>query len=76
MMASNRQTWYGMVGPNSGDLLTYGGKVIVHNNRSEMEFLFKNVRIARVNNVDCAMKLEEHPGMANVSFPLNRKDFR
>ena len=66
-----------LVGKRSGAALTYGGRVITHENRAEMAWLFPHERVAeyRPGN-DPTMKLVDHPDMAAVRFPLNRKDFR
>lgn len=66
-----------LVGKRSGEALTYGGRVITHENRAEMAWLFPNERVAeyRPGN-DLTMRLVDHPDMAVVRFPLNRKDFR
>lgn len=69
---------YGIVGTHSGELLTYGGKAILHTNRAEMEFLFPNSRIVRVSDGDIGqpwMRLKDHPDMKMTRFPLRREDF-
>jgi hypothetical protein len=65
-------------GARSGDLLTYGGRVIVHSNKDEMQFLFPDARVVRVTDGDSlgpTLRLKDHPGMAAVRFPLRREDF-
>jgi hypothetical protein len=68
---------YGIVGKYSKELLTYGGRIITHEDRAEMAYLFPNDRIAEVRpGNELVMRLVDHPDMAAVRFPLNRKDFR
>lgn len=68
---------YAILGKRSGEALTFMGHVITHENRAEMAYLFPNDRVIeyRPGN-DLTMRLVDHPGMAPVRFPLNRKDFR
>lgn len=69
---------YALVGPVSGDLLTLGGRVIVHDNRAEMEFLLPSARVVRVTDGDLGptLPLREHPGLSHVTWPLDPKEFR
>lgn len=69
---------FAIVGDVSGDLLTLGGRVIVHPDRSEMEFLFPLARIVRLSDGDNGpiLQLKDHPSMAPVQWPLNPKDFQ
>lgn len=70
---------YALQGVTSRDLLTYGGRVLVHDSRPEMEFLFAGARI-----VDCprdippeqTLSIRHHPDLAAVTWPLRREDFR
>ena len=67
-----------MVGGSSGELLTYGGKVLVHDSRAEYEWLFPKARVVRVTDGDLGqpvMRLQDHPSMEHVRFPLRREDF-
>lgn len=68
---------YAIAGEHSKDLLTWGGRVIVHNDRSEMEFLFPLERIVRVSDGDIGqtLLLRDHPDMAAVMWPLDPRDF-
>lgn len=68
---------YGIVGRNTKTLLTYQGKVILHDNRGEMEFLFPAEKIIPVSHWDEEfLPLKDHPDMAPVRWPLRKKDFR
>ena len=69
---------YAMVGRRSGELLSYGGKVLVHDNRDELQFLFPRARIVRVTDGELGqptMSIKQHPSMVSVSWPLRREDF-
>lgn len=61
----------------TGDVFTYGGNVLVHENRAELEFLFPGRQCADVTeSVLPKMRLVNHPGMRGIRFPLQRNDFR
>jgi hypothetical protein len=68
---------YAMVGQNSGTLLSFGGKVIVHTDPNEIHYLVPSVRIVEINpNAQLTMRLKDHPDLCSVRWPLNRRDFR
>jgi hypothetical protein len=71
-------TRYAIMGNQTHDLLTYGGRVIVHENKAEMAFLFPTHTVIefepRPN--DPVMELTDHPDLASTTFPLNRADFK
>lgn len=70
---------YGLVGERSRDFLTYGGLVLVHGNRHEMEWLFPGARVAEVPlsiPPGMCLPIEHHPDLQAVQFPLRREDFR
>lgn len=69
---------YGVAGASSGELLTYQGRVLVHNDRAELEYLLPGARVVRLTDGDLGaptLPLREHPDMAAVRWPLDRKDF-
>lgn len=69
---------YAIWGEKSGQYLTYGGRVIVHDNYYEMQFLFPSERIVEVRGIpfeEC-LPLPFHPSMEAVQFPLRRNDFK
>lgn len=69
---------YALVGPTTGELLTYGGAVIYHTDRAEMEWLFPLARVVRISDGDLGgpmLRLCDHPDMQSVHFPLRREDF-
>lgn len=71
---------YALQGTTSRDLLTYGGKVLVHDNAAEMAYLFAgDVRV-----IDCprdiqpeqTLPIRYHPQLAAVTWPLDKEQFR
>lgn len=71
---------YALQGALSRDLLTWNGRVLVHDNPAEMEFLFTgDVRV-----IDCprdippeeTLQIRFHPQLAAVTWPLDRRNFR
>lgn len=68
---------YGIRGRSSGQLLTYQGMVIAHDNRGEMEFLFPNEKVVEVSGIqrDDLIMLKDHPDNSVLSWPLRRADF-
>ncbi len=67
---------YALRGSVSGELLTYEGRVLVHDNRGELEYLFPGERGVPYAGDLPTLPVSEHPDMAPVTWPLNRKDFR
>lgn len=70
---------YAMVGPVSGELLSHEGRVICHDNRRELEWLFPQVRVVEVPRAGLGrplMSLRNHPDMQGVTWPLNPDEFR
>jgi hypothetical protein len=61
----------------SKELLTFGGLVIVHNDRAEMEFLFDNVRVVEcpVEFLETSLKVRDHPDFSSYQWPLSRNRF-
>lgn len=70
---------YALYGDHSQSLLTYQGRVIVHADRAELEFLCPFTRVvecpAWVHDEE-TLPIREHPRYAHVRFPLHREDFR
>lgn len=70
---------YALKGDRSGELLSVGGRVLVHDNAAEMEFLVAGARAVELGGsfpAELTMPLRDHPELAAVSWPLNRTDFR
>jgi hypothetical protein len=71
--------YYALWGERSGTYLTSGGKVIIHDNRKEMEFLFPRTRVVPLQispDPETTIALFAVPGMEAVQFPLKKEDFR
>lgn len=72
-------TRYGVMGARSRDFLTYMGRVIVHDNKAELEFLIRGeVRIMELPRdwpVDQTISIKDHPDFASVQWPLTRNQF-
>lgn len=71
---------YALQGATSRDLLTFGGKVLVHDNAAELEFLMAgDVRV-----IECprdlppeqTLPIRYHPQLAAVTWPLTKEQFR
>ena len=61
----------------SGDVFTYGGAVLVHEDRAELEWLFPHRETVDVTeSVLPKMKIKDHPQCACLTWPLRREDFR
>lgn len=72
---------YGLYGRGSRDWITYGGRILWHPDRAELEFLF-HAGTTTVREIpadvpdDLLLPVRDHPGMAAVSWPLRRTAFR
>lgn len=74
-------------GGASQELLSFGGRVIVHDNKWELEFLFPKYRDGQVRFMEVeleggklkdgrpTMALRDHPDMDTVRWPLSEADF-
>lgn len=62
-----------------GDLLTWHGRVIVHNSRGELEFLLTGdihiVECPRSIPPEQTIELPFHPQFSHHKFPLRREDY-
>lgn len=70
---------YALWGDLANSYLTFHGRVIVHGDRAELEHLFPKQRVVPVPDglpADELFWLRHHPDMADVTFPLQREDFR
>lgn len=71
---------WGLWGSRSRDLLTYGGRVLWHDSKPELEFLVPNTRVVELPPdlpPDQCLPIREHPDFASTRFPLRRReDFR
>jgi len=76
---------FAIVGRTSGEILSYRGRMVVHHDRAELEFLFPGEKIVMLNGYSReevaqkygrpAMHLKDHPDMDAVQWPLDRKRF-
>ncbi|MCX4232806.1 hypothetical protein [Streptomyces ortus] len=60
------------------DLLSWGGKVIVHDSKAELEFLMRGARVVECPRDipdDQTLPIRFHPDMATVTWPLDRRNF-
>lgn len=72
-------TRYGLYGEHSRTLLTYGGRIVFHTNRAELEFLCPFTRIVEVPKdipEGQTLHISHHPRYEGISFPLRREEFR
>lgn len=68
---------FAMWGEQSSSYITYNGRVLVHDNREEFQFLFPSNKIVPTDAPpDECMSIKLHPQMQAVKWPLQRKDFR
>jgi hypothetical protein len=70
---------FAMVGPTSGETLSYGGLILVHSDRSELEFLVPGVRVVELGSQipeHDTMSIKSHPDLSRIEWPLHREDFR
>lgn len=71
---------YVYVGAASGELLSYEGAILWHDNPAEMEFLVPGFRIIELPPGEAGgrplLRLSHHPDMASVEWPLDPTAFR
>lgn len=70
---------YAVAGPVSGELMSYHGRILVHPDRAELEWLLADQRVVEVPAhipAEQTMPWAQHPQMAAVTFPLDRRDFQ
>lgn len=71
---------YGLYGRATRDFLTVGGRVLVHSNRAEMEWLFPGSLVREVPPTfppGQTLPLDQHPDLVGVvTFPLTKEQFR
>jgi hypothetical protein len=70
---------YALYGEASQSALTFNGKVLVHNDRAELELLFPGVRVVELGSMipeHDTMQVRDHPSLGAVKWPLNREDFK
>lgn len=69
-----------MIGSVSGEALSYGGLILTHTDRAEMEWLFTGIRGdvveigSQIPEYD-TMPISQHPDLSQIRWPLRREDF-
>lgn len=69
---------YGLYGSASRDWLTFGGRILWHDNQHELEFLTTGATVREIPRDipdELMMPIKDHPKMFGVRFPLRREDF-
>jgi hypothetical protein len=73
-------TRYALQGAVSRDLLTWNGRVLVHGDRAEMQFLFAGdvhvIPCPRDIPPEQTLEIRYHPQLAAVTWPLTKEQFR
>lgn len=70
-------TVYGLQGDISKSLISINGRVIVHDSREELEFVFPNSQVVCLGRrPELSMGLREIPGLEEISLPVRREEFR
>jgi hypothetical protein len=75
-----------LMGARSGEPLSYRGRVLLHDGpAAEVEFILPSVRVVEVRGPAervaarlgrPVMRLRDHPDLASVRWPLDRRAFR
>lgn len=69
---------YAMIGNVSGEPISYGGLILVHNSRPELEFLFPGAKVVELGPMvpeHDTMSIKQHPDLRAIRWPLRREDF-
>lgn len=64
-----------LVGQTTGEILTYKGHALVHENKRELEYLFPGLRVVQLPSywgTSLTFPLKDHPDMDTVVFPLDQ----
>lgn len=70
---------FAVAGLASGELLSYCGRILVHPDRAELEWLLADQQVVEVPAhvpPEQTMPWSQHPQMSAVKFPLDRREFR
>ncbi len=72
---------YALRGVSTKELISFQGRVLVHDNVRELEWVFRGpvevIQIsARFASERPVMRLKDHPDMASCTWPLNQADFK
>lgn len=70
---------YAAVGLISNELLSFNGRVLINDNREEIEWLLSGVKTIKLPKADIGrplMWLKDHPDIPKgVKWPLDRKEW-
>lgn len=67
---------YAMWGKSAQSWITYQGKVLVHDDKGEMEFLFPGAIVRPITTYPGeALSIKLHPGCEGYQWPIRREDF-
>lgn len=70
---------WALQGERSRELLTWRERVLVHNNRAELEFLVTGAHVVPCPQSipdEQTIPLHAHPDFAHHQFPLRRENYR
>lgn len=71
--------YYALWGERSGNYITSGGRVIIHNSLSDMKLLFPWNQVVEFRgepHPDDTIALKFVKGMEGVTFPVRKEDLR
>ena len=72
---------FGLYGQRSNDFITYGGRILWHDDAAQLAYLFP-VGTTQVREIprdvpdDLMLHVGAHPSLSAVSWPLDRSQFR
>ena len=72
-------TLYGLYSRTAREFLTYTGRVLTHDSRPEMEWLFPGACVREVPASfppDQCIPIAHHPGLSSIEWPLTKEQFR
>lgn len=70
---------WALQGEKSRELWTWGGRVLVHDSKPELEFLIRGARPVKCPRSipdEQTIPLRYHPQFEHHRFPLRREDYR
>jgi hypothetical protein len=69
---------FALRGDSSKELISYGGRVLTHDNKDELEFLFPRMEVIKIPALPDGrptMSVKNHPELAGLTWPLDRGEF-
>jgi len=69
---------YAMWGRNAQSWISYQGKVLVHDSKGEMEFLFPGATVRSIIGVGSeeSLSIKDHPSCVHYTWPIRKEDFQ